>query len=403
VIGPGCAIADVTSTSCTVFSSTQQMTNLHIDIANFLGMDNSQVRVFWYSGSSSFGGGGTFSTLPHEAAALMSQVVGKPVRVQMMRWDEMGWNTYQQAQTMDLRGGIDANGKIVAYDFTLLAQPWTPLDLTRELTGTPYPKPGAAYNDLPNQAEGYDIPNKRLTGKTLPLFQGYLKMGSFRDGVGGLLFSFASEQLIDELAYAAGMDPIAFRRLNISDDRRLTAMNAAVTAANWEPRVANSVKQTGDVVKGRGFAFGRHGTAAISSAVVEVTVNKKTGKVTATHIYNGMDAGLAVNPAGVENQMEGGSIFGLSRVLTEEVRFNTKRVTSLDFVTYPILRFKDAPKVTNVVVQRTDKLPLGAAEPPVGPIGAAVANAFFDATGVRIREAPLTPGRVRATLKAAGQ
>jgi CO/xanthine dehydrogenase Mo-binding subunit len=402
VIGPACAIASVTPTSATIYTSSQQMVNVHTDIANFLGMDTSQVRVYWYEGSSSFGGGGTFPTLPHEAAALMSQVVGKPVRVQLMRWDEMGWNQYQQAQLMDVRGGVDANGKLVAFDYTVLAQPSTALDLTRELTGTPYPAPGNATVDTPNTAQAYDIPNKRLTGKTLPLFNGYFKVGSMRNGGGGVLVAFAVEQLIDELAYAAKMDPIAFRRQNITDDRWLTALNAAATAANWQPRVANSVKQTGDVVKGRGFGFGRHGTAGYSAGIVEVQVDKKSGKVTATHIYNGLDAGLAVNPGLVENQMTGASIQGLSRILTEEVRFSKSRVTSIDWVTYPILRFKDHPAVTNVLVQRTDKLPLGVGEPPITPISAAVANAFFDATGVRIREAPLTPARVRATLKAAG-
>ena len=402
VIGPACAIASVTPTSCTVYTSSQQMENVHTDVANFLGMDTSQVRVFWYEGASSFGGGGTFPTLPHEAAALMSQAVGKPVRVQLMRWDEMGWNQYQQAQMMDIRGAIDASGKIVAYDYTVLAQPNTSLDLTRELLGTPIPTPGAAGVDQPNTAPAYDIPNKRLTSKTMPLFQGYFKTGSMRNGGGGVLVSFASGQLIDELAHAANMDPIAFNRLNISDNRWLTAMNAAVTAANWQPRVSNSINQTGDVVKGRGFGFGRHGTAGYSAAVVEIEVNKKTGKVTATHIYNGLDAGLAINPGLVENQMTGASIMGLSRVLAEEVRFNTKRVTSTDWVTYPILRFKDHPAVTNALVQRTDMLPLGVGEPPITPISGAVANAFFDATGVRIREAPLTAARVRATLKAAG-
>jgi nicotinate dehydrogenase subunit B len=402
VIGPACAIASVTPTSCTVYTSSQQMENVHTDIANFLGIDTSQVRVFWYEGASSFGGGGTFPTLPHEAAAVMSQAVGKPVRVQLMRWDEMGWNQYQQAQMMDIRGGIDAGGKIVAYDYTVLAQPNTSLDLTRELTGTPLPTPGNAGVDQPNTAQGYDIPHKRLTSKTMPLFQGYFKTGSMRNGGGGVLVSFASGQLIDELAYAAKMDPIAFNRLNISDDRWLTAMNAAVTAAKWQPRVANSINQTGDVVTGRGFGFGRHGTAGFSAAVVEIKVNKKTGVITATHIYNGLDAGLSVNPSLVENQMTGASIMGLSRVLNEEVRFNTKRVTSVDWVTYPILRFKDTPAVTNALIQRTDMVPLGVGEPPITPISGAVANAFFDATGVRIREAPLTPARVRATLKAAG-
>jgi CO/xanthine dehydrogenase Mo-binding subunit len=345
---------------------------------------------------------------------MMSKLAGAPVRVQLMRWDEHGWNAYGPAQLMDLRGGIDANGKLVAYDYTLIAQPGTGLDMTQELLGTLtygqsvlstatsiYPTPGAASPNQPNTGPMYDVANKRLTGKTLPLFKGYFQNGALRDPAGPQT-SFASEQMMDELAYAAGMDPIAFRRLNISDQRWLGVMNAAVSAAGWQPRVANSVKQTGDVVTGRGFGFGRHGTAAMAAGVVNIEVNKKTGVIRVLHTYNAMDAGLAVGLELVENQMTGASIQGISRALYEEVRFNKSRVTSLDWISYPILRFKDHPAVTNVIVQRTDQIPIGVGEPATTPMASAIANAFFDATGVRIREAPMTPARVRATLKAAG-
>ena len=172
-------------------------------------------------------------------------------------------------------------------------------------------------------------------------------------------------------------------------------------AANWQPRVANSVKQTGDVVKGRGIAIG--GFANSQAAVVaEIEVNKKTGKIVAKHMYVAQVAGLTVAPSLVNNQSDGSLIMGTSRALHEEVAFDKGRVTSLDWVTYPLLRFKDHPGVTTVVVQRTDIQPTGSGEPPTAPVAAAIANAFFDATGVRIHEAPMTPARVRATLKAAG-
>ena len=247
----------------------------------------------------------------------------------------------------------------------------------------------------------YDVANKRLTGKTLPLFEGYFENGPLRDPAGPQT-SFASEQLIDELAYAAGIDPIAFRRQNISDDRWLGVMNAAAQASGWKPRLANSVKQSGDVVHGRGFGFGRHGSAGMAAAVVEIEVDRKTGAIVVKHVYNALDAGLAIGLELVENQMTGASVQGVSRALYEQVGFNKKRVTSLDWVSYPILRFRDHPKVTNVIVQRTDQVPLGAGEPATTPMAAAIANAFFDATGVRIREYPMSPPVVRATLKAAG-
>ena len=413
-IGPCCAIADVKPDHATIFSSTQSIDGLVPVIQQLLGFsDPNQVRAFWYEGASSFGPGNRYVDTA-KAAALMSKIVGAPVRVQLMRWDEHGWDGYGPAQLMDVRGGIDANGKLVAYDFTVLQQPGTSLDMTQELLGslvygqsvlsTPtsiYPVPGTVSPNTPNTGPMYDVANKRLTGKTLPLFEGYFQSGALRDPSGPQT-SFASEQLIDELAYEAKMDPIAFRQQNISDPRWLGVMNAAAQAAGWKPRVANSIKQTGDVLTGRGFGFGRHGTAAMAAAVVEIEVHKKTGKIVVKHIYNAVDAGLVVNPGLVENQMSGASVQGISRALHEEVSFTKDRVTSLDWVTYPILRFTESPAVTNVIVQRNDQLPLGIGEPSTTPPAAAIANAFFDATGVRIREAPMTPARVRAVLKAAG-
>jgi nicotinate dehydrogenase subunit B len=402
VIGPACAVADVQASSANVWSSTQNVPGLVTSIAGMLNIPAGNVRVFYYEGSSSFGSAQSSSDTP-KAAALMSKLAGAPVRLQLMRWDEHGWDNYQSAMIMDVRGGIDASGKLTAYDYTLTSAPYsTVIDLTSELTGSPYPTTmtGARADD-PSTNVMYYSPNKRVTGKTLPVYNGYFRAGSLRSGGEGQLSAFGAESFMDEMAYAAGMDPIEFRRKNIADDRWLGVLNAAAAAANWQPRVAASVKQTGDVVVGRGFGSGTHGTAAYAAAVVEIEVNKKTGKILAKHIYNAMDAGLAVNPAGIENQMSGGSIFGLSRIL-EQVNFNKSRVTSLDWVTYPILRFKDTPLVTNVIVSRPDQLPLGTGEPTVCPIPAAVANAFFDATGVRIRSGPFTPAVVRATLRAAG-
>jgi nicotinate dehydrogenase subunit B len=415
-IGPCCAVADVKSDRATIFSSTQSIEGMVTAIQQLLGFsDPNQVRGFWYEGASSFGPGNRYVDTA-KAAATMSKLVGAPVRVQLMRWDEHGWNAYGPAQLMDIRVGADASGKLLAYDYTLLAQPGTSLDMTQELLGTLvygqnvlstatsiYPTPGNASPNMPNTGPMYESPTlaKRLMGKTMPLFQGYFQNGALRDPAGPQT-SFASEQAIDELAYALKMDPLEFRRKNIADQRWLGVLNAAAQAANWQPRVANSVQQTGDVVKGRGFGFGRHGTAAMAAAVVEIEVNKKTGVITAKHVYNAMDAGLSVGLELVENQMVGASIQGVSRALYEEVRFDKSRVTSLDWISYPILRFKDHPAVTNVIVQRTDQLPIGVGEPATTPMAPAIANAFFDATGVRIREAPMTPARVRNTLRAAG-
>ena len=324
-----------------------------------------------------------------------------------MRWDENGWDNYQSAQLSDLKGGIDSSGKLTAYQFTLQQAPYsTVIDLTSELTGNqPVPALSAmtgARCDEPSCGVMYYSPNKAITGLTMPVFSGYFRAGSHRSGGEGQIASFASESFMDELAYAAGMDPIAFRVQNASTSRWAGVLAAGGQLAGWTPRVANSVKQSGDVVTGRGIGSGTHGTAGMAAAVVEISVNKKTGKITASNIYNAVDVGLAVNPDAVENQISGGSIMGLSRILHEEVTFSKSNVTSLDWVGYPILRFAETPTVTNLVLQQTDQLPLGAGEPGITPIPAAVANAFFDATGVRIRSGPMTPAVVRAALKAAG-
>jgi nicotinate dehydrogenase subunit B len=402
VIGPSAAVADVRPGAAVVYTNTQKLPSMVEQLADLLELTPRQVRVYFYEGASSFGAAQTrWDTA--QAAALMSQLAGKPVRLQLMRWDEHGWDLFGPAQLMDTRGGVDAKGKIVAYELVSLSQPDnSALPTTRELLGEPYATPGTAAPNTSNTAQGYAIPNKRVTGKTLPLFEGYLLRGNLRNPQGPQT-AFASGQLIDELAYAAGMDPIAFRRLNITDERWLGVMDAAAQAAGWQPRVAASNLSNAAVVTGRGFGFGRHGSAGYSGIVAEIEVNKKTGKIRVEHIYTAIDAGLAVNPGLIENQISGAAIQGVSRAVYEEVAFNKTRVTGLDWVTYPIMRFKDAPSVTTVVVNRKDQPPLGAGEPGHPGNAPAIANAFFDATGVRIREAPMTPARVRAVLRAAGK
>ncbi len=405
-IGPACSVADVTANSAIIYCSSQQIQSVVTGVAGLLGLPAQQVRVYYYEGASSFGSAQSTSDTP-KAAAMLSQLAGAPVRLQLMRWDENGWDNYQSAQLSTLTGGIDATGKLTAYQFALTQAPYsTVIDLTSELTGSQALPTLAAMTgarcDEPSCGVMYYSPNKSITGLTLPVYNGYFRAGSHRSGGEGQLASFASEQFMDELAYTAGMDPIAFRVLNASNSRWAGVMTAAGQSAGWEPRVANSVKQSGDIVTGRGIGSGTHGTAGYTAAVVEISVNKKTGKITASNIYNVMDVGLAVNPGGVENSLSGGSIMGLSRILHEEVKFNSSNVTSLDWVGYPILRFTETPKVTNTVLQQTSQLPLGAGEPGITPIPAAVANAFFDATGVRMRSGPMTPPRVRAVLKAAG-
>jgi CO/xanthine dehydrogenase Mo-binding subunit len=422
-IGPNAALADVTPTGAIIYSHVKDgYGTSRPKIATVLGMDPTRVRIVYFKGASSFGGGAQHVDVG-QAAAILSKAVGKPVRLQLMRWDEHGWDNYGPATLWDVKGGIDASGKLVAWDATSTgpaSYSVTPTEsMTSSVTGVALPTgAGNGPADTTYSGTQYDIPNRRITGKTVPVLNNYFKVSTLR-APNAPQTCFANEQVIDQLAYLAGQDPYLFRLNNISTAPLGTAanatatgqnpgqwqwrdaMNAAAKAANWQPRVANSVKQTSEVRTGRGIALG--GFANSQAAVVaEIEINMKSGKIVAKHLTSAQVAGLSVAPALIENQQSGALIMGLSRALYEEVAFDKQRVTSLDWVTYPLLRFKDHPSVTTVVVQRTDIQPTGSGEPPTAPVAAAIANAFFDATGVRLLEAPMTPARVRATLKAAG-
>ena len=422
-IGPNAAVADVTPTGAIIWTHVKDgYGTSRPKIAAVLQLPINNVRIIYAKGASSFGGGAQHVDTG-ESAAVMSKAIGKPVRVQYMRWDEHGWDNYSPATLWDVRGGVDASGKLVAIDATsmgMASYSVTPAEsMTSSITGIALPSgSGNGPADTTYSGTQYSVPNFRITGKTVPVLNNYFKVSTLR-APNAPQTCFACEQLIDQLAYLAGQDPYQFRLNNISQAPLGTGANAtasgqnpgqwqwrdalvnAAKAHNWVPRVANSVKQTGDIRTGQGIALG--GFANSQAAVaVNIEVNMKSGKIVAKQMTSAQVAGLSVAPSLIENQQSGALIMGLSRALYEEVAFDTGRVTSLDWVTYPLLRFKDSPTVTTVVVQRTDLQPTGSGEPPTAPAAAAIANAFFDATGVRIHEAPMTSGRVRAVLKAAG-
>ncbi len=212
-----------------------------------------------------------------------------------------------------------------------------------------------------------------------------------------MALSFASEQTIDALAFAVKMDPFEFRRKNMGDTRWLGVLEAAAKAAGWVPAPAASRLSHAQVVTGRGIAVGTH-HVSYGAAVAEIEVDTRSGAIVAKRLYGALDCGLAVNPALVENQIVGMLVQATSRMLKEEVTFDNNGVTSLDWASYPVLRFAEHPDCTPIVVQRIDEPSSGAGEEVMGAAGAAIANAFFDATGVRLRQYPLTLQRVRAAL-----
>jgi len=405
-IGPACAVADVTADGALVMANTQSCYAVRTKLAAILPLPINKIRVVYYEGASSFGNSPARYD-SSQAAAVMSQLAGAPVRLQFMRWDEHGWDNYGPAQLMDMRGGVDANGKIVAFEYTHFGIPGisqTLDDPTRQQVGVPLPAPGLGAVDTTNSGTQYNIPNRTVIAKSLPLFNNYFKTSSLRAPQAPQT-CFGSEQFIDELAHAAGMDPYQFRLQNITtadQNQWRDVLVGVAKLAKWQPKVAASNLSDANVVRGRGIALGAF-AGSQAGVVVDIEVNKKTGKIVVTDAYASQVAGLSVYLPGVEQQMDGNLVMGASRALSEAVTFNKAQVTSLDWVSYPIMRFKESPRTYYSIVQRTDLVPTGSGEPPAAPIPASIANAFFDATGVRIREAPMTPARVRAVLKAAGK
>ena len=396
-IGPNCAVAHVEKDSALIMCSSQSIYDTRATLATLLGIPVPKVRVQYHEGSGTYGHSCYDDAA--QAAAIMSQEIRKPVRVQFMRWDEHGWDNYGPAHYAEVRAGADDSGKIVAYEYQAWQHTWSITETSQQLTGTAARETpgGRAQNLSPlNSGSMYDIPNVRRVNHRVPGINAFLK-GSYLRSPLDISISFASEQTIDELAYLAGIDPYVFRQRNISDARWLEVLNAVAGASRWTPASAASGVSPAKVVTGRGIAVGTH-LSSYAAAVAEIEVNKESGEIIAKHMYGALDAGQAVNPGFVENQISGMLIQATSRMLKEEVTFSKNHVTSLDWNSYPILRFAEHPEVTPIVVQRLDQPSTGAGEEVLGPAAAAIANAFFDATGVRLRQYPLTPERVKAAL-----
>jgi nicotinate dehydrogenase subunit B len=394
--GPNCAIADVKTDSARIISTTQDIYGTRTSLARVLGLPAEKIQIQYQEGASNYGHGCQDDVA--QAAAIMSQVTGKPIRLQFMRWDEHGWDNYGPAHLGEVHAAANAEGRIVAYEYQGWQHNWSNVETSAQLAGAvAAEREGTAAQQVSplNLGSMYDVANLKLVNHRVP-GMGLLKGAWLRSPL-DLSFSFASEQAIDQLAYLLKMDPYVFRQRNIKDERWLGVLNAVAQAANWKPRPAASNLSKAKVVTGRGIGVGTH-LASYGAAVAEIEVNKETGRIVAKHLYGAIDAGLAVNPANIENQISGQLVQTVSRMLKEEVTFNTTNVTSLDWNTYPILRFEECPEVTPIVVQRVNERSTGAGEEVMAGAAAAIANAFFDATGVRMEEYPLTPKRVLAVL-----
>ncbi|MFI3308100.1 xanthine dehydrogenase family protein molybdopterin-binding subunit [Ewingella allii] len=405
-IGPSCAVADVTAEKAEVWSGTQNPHDLRKDLAKLLDRAPEQVHINRMEASGCYGRNCADDVSAD--ALLLSQAVGKPVRVQLMREQESGWEPKGTGQLIRVRGGLDKQLQVAAYELKTSYPSNNAVTLPLVLTGK-----------VPNTADvqqmgdrtaipQYEYPHMRvLSQDAAPIVR-----ASWMRGVSALPNVFAHESWIDEMAYLAGQDPIAYRLQYLKDDRAIKLIAALKKQCNWQdgPAHRQPASANQDVVTGRGFAYARYFHskfpgfgAAWAAWVCDLSVNRKTGQIKIDKIFVAHDCGRMINPAGVKHQVHGNIIQSTSRVLKEFVTFDGAGTTSLEWGGYPILRFDELPQVDIQLLDYPDAPPMGAGESASVPSAAAVGNALFDALGVRMREVPFTPERVLKALESAAQ
>ena len=403
-MGPGCAIADVRDGRATIWTGSQKPHSVRDGAAKLLGLAPEAVRSIWVMAPGSYGRNDAGDVALD--AAWLSQRLGKPVRVQYMRHDATAWDPKGPACVHRGRAALDAAGKVLALDFTTrglsrVDAQFHEADPRDTLAGQALGMPSNADLGLGIPAESYGFAAKRLAWEVVaPLQARYspLRTSHLRDPLGPEVH-FGSEQFIDELAVETGQDPVAFRLQHVTAVRDKAVIEAVAKAAGWQPRSTPRGRKGRDgLLRGRGIAYAQRNETVVA-VIAEVTVDPATGRVHVPHVSVAHDCGLVVNPQGLRQTIEGNVLHGLSRVLFEQVQFDSETVHSVDWASYPILEMADAPQhIEIVMIDPTAAAPSGAGEPTIRSVPAAVANAFFDATGKRLRRAPFTPERVKNTL-----
>jgi nicotinate dehydrogenase subunit B len=419
-LGPAHAMADPSNDQLTIYSNDMKSYGLRNGVAQFLQMPRDRVRVVWMEGSQAYG-----RTAADDAgfeAAFLAKEIGRPVRVQWMRQEETAWDTKGPAYAFKMRGALDAQGDLVALDYDARAADHNHLGynehdtvLIAQLMGGRRAKPAAGRASVPS--EMYVIPNRRQTTAVIPLplvWETPLRTGNLRDPDGPQV-TFAAESFIDELAAAAKADPVEFRlkllTASSSDDaqfkraRSIACITAAAEKFGWDPRPSPKPRGNGDTLIGRGIAYAYRSQTVVAQ-IAEVEVNPKTGRIWVKRFVCAHDCGLVINPEALRRTLECGLLHSLSRTLHEEVRFDAEKVTSVDWVSHPTLTHADTPETIEIVIVNGDPNPnrpdlphYGAGETVCKPTLAAVANAVYDATGIRLRRVPFRPARVLEALK----
>lgn len=406
-IGPSAAVAEWTTDALTVWTHSQGAYLLRGALAQALGIEADAVRVIHVEGPGCYGHNGA-DDAALDAALLARAVPGRPVRLQWTREDEHAWEPYGPAMVMKLQASLDGGGQLLDWNHDV----WSNTHMARALPygdrsalvaawhcGAPMPPPQpfpmvAYHAGIHRNADPlYRVPRRRIVKhfvETTPL-----RVSSTRS-LGAYANVFAIESFIDELAHAAGADPLAFRLRHLDDERARAVLIAAADRAGWAQRR----KEYGH---GMGLGFAQYKNQKCYAAVViDLRVDLDTAAIAIERAVIAADAGRVIDPSGLANQLEGGLIQSASWTLKEQVTFDQTRVTSVDWESYPILKFTDAPEIETVLIDRPAEPSLGSGEATQGPTAGAIANAVFEAIGVRLRDIPFSPDRVRAAVSQAG-
>jgi len=400
-IGPSCAVADFRDGRLTVWTGTQNPHMLRTDLDRLLKLGEGQIELIRLEAAGCYGRNCADDVCAD--AALLSQAVGAPVRVQLTREQEHQWEPKGTGQLMDVGAAIDAQGELLAYDFAVRYPSNDAPLLALLLTGAIPGEPRTLEMGDRTAAPPYRYANRRVVCHDMaPIVR-----SSWLRGVSALPNSFAHDCMIDELAEAAGADPVDYRLRNLDDARAVALIDATAKRAGWQARTPGSRgKPDADgVLHGRGIAYARYVHskfpgfgAAWAAWVIDLCVDAATGRIRVQRIVVGQDTGMVINPDGVRHQIHGNVVQTLSRCLLEKVAFDEAGVSSREWGGYPIIGFKDLPAIDVLQMPRQDEPPMGAGESASVPGPAAIANALFDATGRRFYEAPFTPEAVRAVL-----